>query len=201
MKKEIKLKWADLHCQCWRRTRYGCFEVVCRRISSKVYLKISTVKSSLNSRKFISNLMTTCAFIEQLSLSHWSFPLLTFNDLDWLAVWRGIDLWLLLPTAMVEVSRWTLELTTASVGSVHLSFAAFSILGLFLHRTWWIPVLQWPFTLHATRFDEMPALLSWGLRRSERWFSALGSVMVVICAVLKWRAFAILHWFLDGEWN
>ena len=62
MKKGIKRKWADLHCQCWRRTRYGCFEVVCRRISSKVYLKISTVKSSLNSRKFISNLMTTCAF-------------------------------------------------------------------------------------------------------------------------------------------
>ena len=80
--------------------------------------------------------MPTCAFSSDNWLQQCKLTLLTFDDLDWLAVWRGIDLWLLLPTAMVEVSRWTLELTTASVRAVHLSFAAFSILDLFLHRTW-----------------------------------------------------------------
>ena len=153
----------------------------------------------INSRKFILNPIQLKLCAKSKAHCPNNIALLTFNDLDWLAIWRCIDLWmLLLPTGIVEVSWWT-TILTSSVRSECLSFAALSILGLLLHRTWWILGLQWPITLHAARFHEVSSLRSWGLRRSERWFFALGRVVVIISTVLKWRAyllsfeFAILH--------
>ena len=71
------------------------------RRPNKVYLNI--VQSNFeNSRKFVSDQMTTCAFLQQNKITVALYALcdqLTLDNLDWLAIWRGTDFGVLLAAA------------------------------------------------------------------------------------------------------